>query len=49
MDYKVVAAAPLVIDNQLPVKGTYLIWEDPKVSLVYKPHKSCCVCELAVW
>jgi len=26
MDWKVVAAAPLVIENQLPVKGTYLIW-----------------------
>ena len=33
MDWKVVAAAPLVIENQLPVKGTYLIWETPRVSL----------------
>jgi len=31
MDWKVVAAAPLVIENQLPLKGTYLIWETPKV------------------
>ncbi|KAL0043259.1 hypothetical protein WJX82_006661 [Trebouxia sp. C0006] len=30
MDWKVVAAAPLVIENQLPIKGTYLIWETPK-------------------
>ncbi len=48
-DWKVVAAAPLVIENQLPVKGTYLIWETPKVSLVYKAHKRCCVCKLAVF
>ena len=48
MDWKVVAAAPLVIENQLPIKGTYLIWETPKVSLVYKAHKTCCVCKLAV-
>lgn len=31
MDWKVVAAAPLVIENQLPVRGTYLIWETPRV------------------
>ncbi|DBA65520.1 TPA: hypothetical protein ACH3X2_003176 [Trebouxia sp. C0005] len=30
MDWKVVAAAPLVVENQLPIKGTYLIWETPK-------------------
>ena len=47
MDWKVVAAAPLVIENQLPIEGTYLIWETPKVSLVYKARKS--VCKLAVF
>ena len=26
------AAAPLVIENQLPVRGTYLVWETPRVS-----------------
>lgn len=31
MDWKVVAAAPLVIENQLPVRGTYMIWETPRV------------------
>ena len=31
MDWKIVAAAPLVIENQLPVRGTYLIWETPRV------------------
>jgi hypothetical protein len=41
MDWKVVAAAPLVIENQLPIKGTYLIWETPKVSLVYKAARAC--------
>ncbi|KAL3132004.1 hypothetical protein ABBQ32_14227 [Trebouxia sp. C0010 RCD-2024] len=30
MDWKVVAAAPLIIENQLPVSGTYLIWETPR-------------------
>ncbi len=49
MDWKVVAAAPLVIENQLPIKGTYLIWETPKVSLVYKARKTCCMCKLAVF
>ena len=36
MDWKVVAAAPLVIENQLPVRGTYLIWETPRVR-----HRAC--------
>ncbi len=49
MDWKVVAAAPLVIENQLPIKGTYLIWETPKVSLAYQAQMDCCMCELAVW
>ncbi|KAL0023465.1 hypothetical protein WJX79_007519 [Trebouxia sp. C0005] len=31
MDWKVIAAAPLVIENQLPIMGTYLIWETPKM------------------
>lgn len=31
MDWKVVAAAPLVLENQLPVSGTYMIWETPRV------------------
>ena len=39
MDWKVVAAAPLVIEKQQPIKGTYLIWETPKVSLVHTTHK----------
>ncbi len=47
MDWKVVAAAPLVIENQLPIKGTYLIWETPKVSQAHKARKSCCMCKLA--
>lgn len=33
VDWKVVAAAPLVIENQLPVRGTYLIWETPRVCI----------------
>ena len=45
MDWKVVAAAPLVIENQLPVKGTYLIWETPKVRLAARPH--CYLCCLS--
>ena len=32
MDWKVVAAAPLVIEHQLPLEGTYMIWETPRVS-----------------
>ena len=37
MDWKIVAAAPLVIENQLPVRGTYLIWETPRVCSVPPP------------
>ena len=32
-DWKIVAAAPLILENQLPVAGTYLIWEKPKVGV----------------
>lgn len=32
-DWKIVAAAPLVLENQLPVAGTYLVWEKPKVGV----------------
>ncbi len=49
MDWKVKAAAPLVIESQLPIKGTYLIWETPKVSLIHNAHKDCCMCKLAVF
>ena len=35
----------LVIEKQLSVRGTYLVWETPKVSLVYKAH---CVSKQAV-
>ena len=45
MDWKVVAAAPLVIENQLPVRSTYLIWETPKVRLDACPQ--CYVCCLS--
>ena len=30
-DWRIVIAAPLVLDNQLPHKGSFLIWERPKV------------------
>lgn len=40
MDWKVVAAAPLVIENQLPVKGTYLVWETPRVQLLLQSSSS---------
>ena len=32
-DWKIVAAAPLILENQLPVAGTYLVWEKPKVGV----------------
>ena len=32
-DWRIVVAAPLVLDNQLPHKGSFLIWERPKVAL----------------
>lgn len=31
-DWRIVVAAPLVLDNQLPHKGSFLIWERPKVT-----------------
>ncbi|DBA67781.1 TPA: hypothetical protein ACH3X2_001215 [Trebouxia sp. C0005] len=30
MDWKVVIAVRLVIENQLPIKGTYFMWDTPK-------------------
>jgi hypothetical protein len=30
-DWRIVLAAPLALDNQLPHKGSFLIWERPKV------------------
>ena len=30
-DWRIVVAPPLVLQNQLPVRGTCLLWEEPKV------------------
>lgn len=30
-DWRIVVAAPLILENQLPHKGSFLIWERPKV------------------
>ncbi len=30
-DWRIVIAPPLVLDNQLPLRGSFLIWERPKV------------------
>lgn len=30
-DWRIVVAPPLVLDNQLPLRGSFLIWERPKV------------------
>ena len=30
-DWQLVARPPLVLENQLPVPGTFLVWEQPKV------------------
>lgn len=31
MDWRIVVAPPITIQNQLPVKGTLLVWERPEV------------------
>jgi len=33
-DWQLVARPPLVLENQLPVPGTFLVWEQPKVCYV---------------
>ena len=30
-DWQLVARPPLVLENQLPVPGTFLVWEQPTV------------------
>ena len=31
LDWRIIIAAPLVVDNQLPLRGSLLVWERPKV------------------
>ena len=30
-DWRIVVAPPLVLQNQLPVRGSFLVWEEPRV------------------
>ena len=30
LDWRIVIAAPLALDNQLPLRGSLLVWERPK-------------------
>ena len=30
-DWRLVARAPLVLENHLPISGTFLVWERPQV------------------
>lgn len=30
-DWRIVVSAPLAVDNQLPLRGSLLVWERPKV------------------
>ena len=30
-DWRIVVAPPLVLDNQRPLRGSFLVWERPKV------------------
>ncbi|KAK9819963.1 hypothetical protein WJX72_004515 [[Myrmecia] bisecta] len=30
IDWKILVAAPLILENQLPMRGSYLVWESPK-------------------
>ena len=30
-DWRIVVAPPLVFQNQLPVRGSFLVWEEPRV------------------
>ena len=31
LDWHIVASPPLVVENTLPIGGTYMIWESPEV------------------
>ena len=30
-DWRIVVSAPLVIENTLPIAGSYIVWEQPEV------------------
>ena len=32
-DWRIIIAAPLIIENQLPVRGTVMVWERSQVML----------------
>ncbi len=33
-DWRIVVSAPLVIENTLPIAGSYIVWEQPEVCAV---------------
>jgi hypothetical protein len=35
-DWRIVVSPPLVIENTLPIAGSYIVWELPKVSIVFR-------------
>ena len=45
-DWRVVITAPLVVDNQLPLRGSLLVWERPKARFFCLLHAclSACSC-----
>lgn len=42
-DWRIIVAPPLVLDNQLPLRGSFLVWERPKVTSLAKTvlHSVC--------
>ena len=35
-DWRIVVSPPLVIENTLPIAGSYIVWELPEVSIVFR-------------
>lgn len=40
-DWRLVVAPALVLQNLLPIRGTFLVWERPQVQSMPNAHPSC--------
>lgn len=39
-DWRIVVSAPLVIENTLPIAGSYIVWEQPEVCAAIAASKT---------
>lgn len=53
LDWRIVVAAPLAVDNQLPLRGSLLVWERPKArssaSLLCQSECEMQMCPVLSW